>query len=140
MYPEYLAVREAVGAHVEASRDRIAVAAREGRDNGAEFWEALFREADPDDVSGRWDAFLGENVDPLTTAILLAPPPTTIEGLAVKARAVIEATKREIWTAEDPREELDFDEEVIRNLVEAVLRLAGVDEFGRPMNGETAHG
>jgi hypothetical protein len=50
MRPEYLAAREAVGAHVEASRGRVAVAAREGRDNGAEFWEALFREADPDDV------------------------------------------------------------------------------------------
>jgi hypothetical protein len=90
-------------------------------------------------MSGRYGAFMEANVDPLTDAILRAPPPATIEGLAVKARAVIEGTTATIWTAQDPREELDYHEELIRNLVEAVLRLAGVDRFGRPL-AEAAHG
>ena len=108
--------------------------------NDVETWRTLFREADPEDVSGQGGRFMEENVDPLTDAILRAPPPATIEGLAVKARAVIEGTTATIWTAQDPREELDYDEELIRNLVEAVLRLAGVDRFGRPLAGEAAHG
>jgi hypothetical protein len=56
-----------------------------------------------------------------------------VEGLALKARAMAYSTSRKIWEANDPREKLDFDEEFIRDRVEAVLRLAGVDRFGRPL-------
>ena len=78
-------------------------------------------------------------VDPLVDAILYAAPPTTLVGLAVKARALTRTTSPDIWDAAIPQEELEHDEEHLRGLVEGVLRLAGVDRFGHPLDGEAAH-
>ena len=42
------------------------------------------------------------------------------------------ATRGHVWEAEDV-EGLSRDEQVLRDLVDGVLRLAGVDHFGRPV-------
>jgi hypothetical protein len=76
----------------------------------------------------------GHNVYPLTRAIL-AHPAATVEGLAVKARALTFAARGRghVWEAEDV-EDLGWDEQVLRDLVDSLLRLAGVDRFGRPLS------
>ena len=70
-------------------------------------------------------------LDPLSETIF-AHPAATVEGLAVKARALTYRSDREIWDAEDSAD-LDWHDEGLRSFVEAVLRLAGVDRFGRPI-------
>lgn len=128
--PAYRAASAAIEANIEAWRDRLAVATREGRDNSEETYRQIFAEADPTDEIGRGNSFLEQHVDPLTEAILRAPPPATVAGLAVKARALTFTGKQKIWETDDPREELDLDEKFIRDLMVSVLRLAGVDRFG----------
>jgi hypothetical protein len=130
----FAAASAAIGATIEAWRSRLAVATREGRDNSEETYRQIFLEADPTDEIGRGNAFLEEHVDPLTEAILRAPPPATVAGLAVKARALTFTGKQKIWETDDPREDLDFDEEFLRDLVDNLLRLAGVDRFGCPLS------
>jgi hypothetical protein len=58
---------------------------------------------------------------------------STIAGLAVKARFTAEfALTAEEWD-QDPGD-LDYDKFVIRNLIENICALAGVDRFGRPLS------
>jgi hypothetical protein len=141
MRPAYLAARDAIGANVEASRARLRQITREGGDDAfLEAYRQVCAEADPEDVTGCGSHFLEQQLDPLEEAILRAPAPATIAGLAVKARALTLATDTAIWEATDPREELEYDEEFLRVVVESVLGLAGVDRFGdlspgrRPMS------
>ena len=102
-----------------------------------EVYSRLFAEADPEGLMKQEEEFCEAEVYPLTEAILAAPA-ATVEGLAVKARALTFTIKPDIWEAEDA-EDLGWDEQVLRGLVEAVLRLARADRFGRSLAGEAAH-
>ena len=104
-----------------------------------EVYFRLFAEADPDGVLKREEEFCATRIFPLAEAIL-ATPAATVEGLAVKVRVLTFATKQQIWGAKDV-EDLGWDEQVLRDMVDAVLRLAGVDRMGNPttLAGEAAH-
>ena len=131
MRPARKALDASIAATVEAWKPRPDVATRAGRDNSPETWEQIFAEADPAGVRERADRLVEQEIDPLTMAILRAPPPATIEGLAVKARALTFTTKESVWEEPDT-DQLDFDEAFICDVVENLCRLAGVDRFGRP--------
>jgi len=59
----------------------------------------------------------------------------TIPGLAVKARHVAEyGLNVGDWL--EPRDQLDWDKLVIRDLIENLCGLAGVDRYGQPVAGD----
>jgi hypothetical protein len=72
---------------------------------------------------------------PFPTAPVIHPPTerlapaVTVAGLAVKARPLAFTTRWHVWETEDV-EELDQDKQVLRDLVESLLRLTRVDRSG----------
>jgi hypothetical protein len=60
-------------------------------------------------------------------------PASTIAGLAVKARYTAEFALTSKEWGEDPGE-MDYDKFAIRDLIENICALAGVDRFGRPVS------
>jgi len=64
-----------------------------------------------------------ERLDPLSEAILHAPPAHTIRGLAVKARVAMEDVSR-YW--DKPIRDLDMDQHLYRDLIETICTMAGV--------------
>jgi hypothetical protein len=68
-------------------------------------------------------------MSPWGTKIMVAPPASTLQGLAVKARVLGEAFA-EAWDMDDPQD-LDWSMYCVRAVVEDACALAGVDRFGR---------
>lgn len=140
-----------VGRHFDAAIVRLVAAEEANREPQARLWAFLDEAAARNggrytsaDYDAAWAlpgvteahgqvAKIRDELRPLHAAIN-ALPARSIEGLALKARALIAA----VWPCGDYQAgrhlgaEEDWDKEHIRSLVNACLSLAGVGHFGEP--------
>jgi hypothetical protein len=82
----------------------------------------VYREQKIDELSERREA-LDRRIDPILDAIRQLPA-RSLAGLAIKARAVA-VTMDHLWDV--PANDLDWEEEFLRDLIENVCALAGVN-------------
>ncbi|UIY45854.1 hypothetical protein [Methylobacterium radiotolerans] len=124
--PEELAAEDALQAAYEANAAALRDAERRGDAAVMELYHEL---GAPFDQVFTDAAAMRERADGPAEALFKLRLPATLAGLAVLARALA-GFHVELW--DDPLEELEIDERMLRLTVEATLALAGVDRVGRP--------
>jgi hypothetical protein len=129
MRPQYKAGEKIFEEAMAAASDRFDH--RHDKTDGGfiDVYSAVMRESGFKPVLDAYED-LHEPLDWLSDKIGKAPPPQTLEGLALKARVLGLAFAR-AWDKDPGR--LDWDELLVRQVVENACALAGVDRLGRPL-------
>jgi hypothetical protein len=133
IWPELEAAREAAWTAADAADDeisrRVGYDVRDGRsrtsEEGRHAWEVLKvvrNERGTDNVIRACETVLAR-IDAVHQQII-ATPAQTLLGVGVKARTGAMLSLSHLW--DEPRHDLDYEDQVTRNLIESICEAAGI--------------